>query len=243
MNAVQPRYRRIILKISGESFCAPGSSGLQRQALDRVAAEIAEVARLGIQVAVVCGGGNYVRGAQQADELGLEPATADYMGMLATILNALALQDALQRAGQRVVVQTALAIERVGEPFHRQRCLEHLQNGRIVILAAGTGNPHVTTDSCAAIRGVELQADAVLKGTKVDGVYDDDPLRNPQARRFHRVTYAEVINRRLRVMDIGATELCEQHRLPVIVFNLFQPGALRSVVLGEELGTLMGPAT
>jgi uridylate kinase len=243
MSDAQPRYKRIILKISGEGFCPPGGFGVHRQPLDRVATEIGEVARLGVQIGVVCGGGNYLRGARHADDLGIDKATVDYMGMLGTVLNSLALQDALERLGHPTLIQSALAIDRVAERFDRRRCLEHLENGRLVILAAGTGNPHVTTDSCAAIRGVELQAEALLKGTKVDGVYDDDPARNPQARLFRHVTYAEVINRRLRVMDIGAAELCEQHGLPVIVFNLFKPGTLRRVVLGEDLGTVMGPPT
>jgi len=162
--------------------------------------------------------------------------------MLATVLNALPLQEALEQRGHGTRVLSALAIERVVEPFDRRRALRHLERGRVVILAGGTGNPHVTTDSCASIRGIELGVDALLKGTKVDGVYDDDPARNPAARLFSYVTYRQVINERLRVMDIGAMEMCEQYQLPVIVFNLFQTGALRRIILGEPLGTRVGPA-
>jgi uridylate kinase len=237
----QPQYKRIILKISGEAFCTPDGFGIHRQPLDRISCEISEVVKLGVQVAVVPGGGNFLRGGVVADELGIERSTADYMGMLATVLNALALQEALERQGHPTRVQSALAIARVGEPFDRRQCLRHLEAGHTVILAAGTGNPHVTTDSCASIRGVELNADALLKGTKVDGVYSDDPARDPDAQLYHEVTYKQVINERLRVMDIGATEMCEQYQLPVIVFNLFKPGTLRRIILGENLGTRMGP--
>jgi uridylate kinase len=242
MSQTPARYRRIILKISGESLSPPGEYGLQRAALDRVAAEIGEVIRLGVQVAVVVGGGNFLRGAQWATDLGVARATADYMGMLATVLNALALQEALEHLGHETRVLSALAIDRIGEPFNRRRALGHLEKGRVVILAGGTGNPHVTTDSCASIRGVELGVEVLLKGTKVDGVYNDDPVRNPNARLFDRVTHEQIVNDRLRIMDIGAIEMCEQYRLPVIVFNLFKPGTLRRIILGESLGTLVGPA-
>jgi len=242
MTVAQPQYRRVLLKISGEAFCPPGGFGLQREPLDRIASEIAETAALGVQIAVVCGGGNYLRGANFADELGLDRATADYMGMLATVLNSLALQEALERHGREARVQSALPISRIGEPFDRRRSLRHLAKGRIVLLAAGTGNPHVTTDSCAAMRAAELRADLLLKATKVDGVYDSDPARNPGAKMYTHVTYDEVIDRRLRVMDISATELCQQYAIPVVVFNLFQPGVLKRVVLGEPLGTRVGPA-
>jgi uridylate kinase len=240
MGQARPRYRRVILKISGESFCAPGGLGLQQEALARIGGEIAEVAALPVQVAVVVGGGNFLRGATSGQALGIGRATADYMGMLATVLNGLALQDTLEALGQPARVQSALSIARACEAFDRRRCLEHLASGRVVILVAGTGNPHVTTDSCASIRGVELEADVLLKGTKVDGVYDSDPATNPDARRYERVSYAEVIEGRLGVMDIGAAEMCERYGLPVIVFNLMSPGHLRRVVMGEPLGTFMG---
>jgi len=234
-----PRYKRAILKISGESFCTPGSFGVQREPLDRIATEIRDVAALGVQIGVVCGGGNFLRGAHSAEELGIDRATADYMGMLGTVLNALALHDTLERLGQPARIHSALAIARIGLPFERHRCIEDLEQGRVAILAAGTGNPHVTTDSCAAIRAIELKADVLLKGTKVDGVYDADPARSPQAKLYTHVTYDQVIDGRLRVMDIAATELCQQYHVPVAVFNLFTQGTLRRVILGEALGTRM----
>ncbi len=242
MSAAQPQYRRAILKISGEGFCPPGGFGVHRDPLDRIAGEVADVAALGVQIGVVCGGGNFLRGVNSAQELGMNRSAADYMGMLGTVLNSIALQDALQRRGVEARLQSALAIARIGEPFHRERCLRHFEKGRVVLLAAGTGNPHVTTDSCAAIRGVELEADVLLKGTKVDGVYDDDPAKNPDAKLYDDVTYEQVINGRLRVMDIGAAEMCEQYSLPVVVFNLFEPGTLKRVVQGEHVGTRMGAA-
>jgi uridylate kinase len=238
----QPRYKRAILKISGESFCTPGGFGVQREPLDRIATEIAEVAALGVQIGVVCGGGNFLRGEPAAQDLGLDRATADYMGMLGTVLNALALHDTLERLGRPARIHSALAIARIGLPFERHRCIEHLEQGRVVVLAAGTGNPHVTTDSCAAIRAVELKADVLLKGTKVDGVYDADPAQNAGAKLYAHVTYDQVIDGRLRVMDIAATEICQQYRLPVVVFNLFTHGMLRRVIVGEAVGTRMDDA-
>ncbi|MCH8805123.1 MAG: UMP kinase [Planctomycetes bacterium] len=240
MNENTPRYGRIILKISGEGFCGPGGFGIEREALDRVAGEVLGVTELGVQLAIVVGGGNFLRGANFAGELGIELPTADYMGMLATVLNALALQEALERQGLTTRVQSALEISRVCEPFIRRRCDRHLQKNRVVILAAGTGNPHVTTDSCAALRAAELNADALLKATKVDGVYDSDPAKNPDARLYKRITYNQVIDGRLRVMDVSAIDVCQQHNVPIIVFNLFTPGAMRRVVLGEPIGTHVG---
>jgi len=242
MDQHKPHYRRVLLKVSGEGFCAPGELGIQREQLDRVASEIGGVAELGVQLAVVVGGGNFFRGARFASDLGIEVATGDYMGMLATVLNALALQEALERRGHVTRVQSALFIQRVCEPFIRRRALRHLDKGRIVILAGGTGNPHVTTDSCAALRAAELRADVLLKATKVDGVYDDDPKTNPQARRYERMTYNDVIDGRLQVMDVSAIDICQQHQVPIVVFNLFRPGTLRRVVLGEALGTLISEA-
>jgi uridylate kinase len=236
----QPRYRRVLLKISGEGFCPPGQFGIHPEPLDRVTGEIEEVIELGVQVAVVVGGGNFLRGESFSQDLGIHVATADYMGMLATVLNALALQEVLERRGHPTRVQSALSIQRACEPFVRRRAVRHLEKGRVVILAAGTGNPHVTTDSCAALRAAELGADVLLKATKVDGVYDDDPRRNPQARLYERMTYNDVINGRLKVMDLSAVDVCQQHGIPIIVFNLFKPGTLRRVVLGEPLGTRVG---
>lgn len=239
MTDAKPRYKRILLKLSGEGFCPPGGFGIHREPLDRIAHEILNVTELGVQVAVVVGGGNFMRGAQFAGELGIELATADYMGMLATVLNALALQEALERLGAVTRVQSALTISRVAESFIRRRCIRHLEKGRIVILAAGTGNPHVTTDSCAALRAAELRANALLKATKVDGVYSADPRKDSAAKLYHKVTYNQVIDERLRVMDVSAIDVCQQHDVPIIVFNLFEPGTMRRIVCGEELGTLV----
>lgn len=235
----KPAYERVLLKISGEGFCPPGSFGIHGAPLDRIAEEVSSVVELGVQVAVVVGGGNFLRGAAFAKELAIENAVADYMGMLATVLNALALQEALERRGHPTRVQSALSISRVCEPFIRRRALRHLEKGRVVILGAGTGNPHVTTDSCAALRAAELNADALLKATKVDGVYDADPRQDASARRYDRLTYNQVIDGRLKVMDVSAIDVCQQHDVPIVVFNLFAPGTMRRVVLGEPLGTVV----
>lgn len=235
-----PRYRRVLLKISGEGFCPPGEFGIHPGPLEQIAGEVMDVARMGVQVAVVVGGGNFLRGANFSRELKIDLATADYMGMLATVLNALALQEALERLGAVTRVQSALSISRVCESFIRRRAMRHLEKGRIVVLAAGTGNPHVTTDSCAALRAAELNAEALLKATKVDGVYDSDPKTNPAAKRYERVSYNEVIDGRLKVMDVSAIDVCQQHKVPIIVFNLFKPGSMREVVLGHPHGTYVG---
>lgn len=240
MSQAQPRYPRVVLKISGEGFCPPGGFGIHRAELDQVARQVDEVLQLGVQIAIVVGGGNFLRGARFAEELGIAIATGDYMGMLATVLNALALQEALERLGHTTRVQSALSIARVCEPFIRRRAIRHLEKNRVVVLAGGTGNPHVTTDSCAALRAVEIGAAVLLKATKVDGVYDDDPKRNPSARRYERLSYNQVIDQRLRVMDVSAVDICQQHNVPIIVFNLFKPGTLRRVALGEPLGTFVG---
>lgn len=234
------RYRRVLLKVSGEGFCPPGEFGIHREQLDRMATEIRNVADAGVQIAVVVGGGNLMRGARSARELGIELATADYIGMLGTVMNALALQEALERMGQQTRVQSALTMTRVCEPFIRRRCLRHLEKGRVVILAAGTGNPHVTTDSCAALRAAELRVDLLLKATKVDGVYNSDPVTNPDAKLFERMTYNEVIDGRLRVMDVSAIDVCQQHRVPIFVFNLFKPGTIGRILAGEHCGTYVG---
>lgn len=240
MTEEQAKYKRVVLKISGEGFCPPGSFGIHREELDRIANEISNVANLGVQVAVVCGGGNFMRGATFSRDLGIDIATADYMGMLATVLNALSLQEALERLEQTTRVQSALSISRVCEPFIRRRCIRHMEKGRIVILAAGTGNPHVTTDSCAALRAAELEADALLKATKVDGVYDKDPKTNPDAKLYEQLSYNEVIDQRLKVMDVSAIDVCQQHNVPIVVFNLLKPGTMSRVLLGEDVGTHVG---
>lgn len=234
------KYSRVLLKISGEAFCRRDGFGIHRDALDQIAAEIAAVKELGVELAVVVGGGNFMRGASFATELDIHLATADYMGMLATVLNALALQEGLERLGIPTRVQSSLSISRVCESFIRRRCIRHLEKGRIVIMAAGTGNPHVTTDSCAALRAAEIDAKVLLKATKVDGVYDKDPKKHSDARLFDQVSYNEVIDRRLKVMDVSAIDVCQQHHVPIIVFNLFNKGMMKRIVLGEKLGTHVG---
>lgn len=233
----KPAYGRVLLKISGEGFCPPGGFGIHRGPLDRLSQEIKQVLDLGVQVAVVVGGGNFLRGANFRDDLDIHAATADYMGMLGTVLNALGLQEGIERLGHDTRVQSALSISRVCEPFIRRRAIRHLEKGRVVILAGGTGNPHVTTDSCAALRSAELGVDVLLKATKVDGVYDDDPKKNPNAKLYDHLTYNQVIDGRLKVMDVSAVDICQQHEVPIIVFNMLEPGTMRRVVLGEKLGT------
>jgi len=231
------RYRRIVLKISGEGFCQPGGFGLDGETINRIAAEIDTVARLGVQVAVVVGGGNFLRGASLAEDSDIHPASAHYMGMLATVINALALQETLEAHGRVTRVQSAIPIAPVCEPFIRRRCISHLEKGRIVILGAGTGRPFVTTDSAAALAAVELGADVLLKATKVDGVYSADPMKDRSAKRYGALTYNQVINDRLKVMDVSAIDMCQQHGVPIVVFSLMKPGNMRRAVLGEPVGT------
>jgi len=239
MSARKPKYRRVVLKISGEGFCRSGQSGIDQQQLQSIARQIADVANLNVQTAVVVGGGNFIRGATIAQQALLQPATAHYMGMLATVLNGLALQDALEAMDIATRLQSAINISAVCEPFIRRRCIRHLEKGRTVILSAGTGNPFVTTDTCAALRATEIGADVLLKATKVDGVFDKDPVTHPDAKRFDRLTYDEVIDRRLKVMDVSAVDLCQQHRVPIVVFNLTEPGNMKRVVIGDSVGTLV----
>jgi len=234
-----PKYDRVVLKISGEGLCRPGQSGLDGVELQRIAREIKLVADSGVQLTVVVGGGNIVRGDDIAVDTPIEVVTGHYMGMLATVINALAIQDALEAIGVPTRVQSAVAVDRVCEKFIRRRALRHLQKGRVVIFAGGTGNPFVTTDSCAALRASEIAADVVLKATKVDGVYSADPQTDPSAKLFDRLTYDEVLDRRLGVMDLAAIDLCRKNGIPLVVFNLNEPGRMRAVVLGERLGTLI----
>jgi len=236
--AKAPAYRRILLKLSGEALMGEASYGIERQTIDRIVAEIGEVVRLGVQVAVVIGGGNIFRGVAPG-AAGMDRATADYMGMLATLMNALALQDALRRAGVESRVQSALRIDQVAEPYIRGRALRHLEQGRVVIFAAGTGNPFFTTDTAAALRGREMAVDIVLKATKVDGVYTADPMKDTSAKRYPSLTLDEAIVKNLRVMDATALALCRDQNMLLKVFSIFQPGALRRVVMGEDEGTLV----
>lgn len=235
----EPRWRRVLLKLSGEAFAGERGSGLDYSIIGSLAQQIVDAHRLDVEIAVVIGGGNIIRG-QQAAVAGIDRATADYMGMLATVINALALQDAIERRGVPTRVQTAIQMFQVAEPFIRRRAIRHLEKGRVVILAAGTGNPYFTTDTAAALRALEIHAQAFLKATNVDGIYDTDPRRDPNAKRFSYITYSEAIARQLRVMDLTALTLCMENRLPIVVFNIARPGNVVRAVLGEDIGTLVG---
>jgi uridylate kinase len=235
----KPKYHRVLLKISGEGLCADGDSGIDGVVLDSLAREIKLVVDLDVQLSIVVGGGNIVRGSVIAEESPVEATTGHYMGMLATVINALAVQDTLESLGVPTRVQSAIAIDRVCEPFIRRRAIRHLEKGRVVIFAGGTGNPFVTTDTGGALRAVEIRADALLKATKVDGVYTDDPLKNPDAQRIEHLTYDDVINKRLAIMDVSAVDLCQRSRIPIIVFNLKKPGNMRAVVEGQDVGTVI----
>jgi uridylate kinase len=233
-----PIFKRILLKLSGEALMGDEAYGIHRETVSRIVTEIAEISGLGVEIGVVIGGGNIFRGAALGAE-GMDRATADYMGMLATVMNALALQDAMRRAGLNARVQSALNIEPVVEPYIRGKAIRYLEEGRVVIFAAGTGNPFFTTDTAAALRGREIEAEIVLKATKVDGIYTSDPMKDRSAIRFPRLSFDEAINRNLRVMDATAFALCREQRLPINVFSIFKPGALRAVVCGENEGTLV----
>jgi len=233
-----PAYTRILLKLSGEALMGDDPYGINRGVVERIVAQVKEVAELGVQVGVVIGGGNIFRGVSQG-AAGMDRATADYMGMLATVINALALQDAMNRAGLVARVQSALNIEPVCEPYIRGKAIRYLEEGKVVIFAAGTGNPFFTTDTAAALRGREVEAQVVLKATKVDGVYTADPLKDPTATRYEKITLDEAFVKNLKVMDATALALCRDQRLPINVFSIFKEGALRRVVMGEPEGTLV----
>ena len=235
---MQPKYKRILLKLSGEALMGGDPYGINRETIDRIVAEIGAVARMGVEIGVVIGGGNIFRGIAPG-AAGMDRATADYMGMLATVMNALAWQDAMRRAGIAARVQSALNIEQVVEPYIRGKAIRYLEEGKIVIFAAGTGNPFFTTDTAAALRGSEIGAEIVVKATKVDGVYTADPMRDSAAQRFSRVSFDEAIGRQLKVMDATALTLCRDQKLPVNVCNIFKQDALRRVVSGEDEGTLV----
>ncbi len=225
-----------MLKLSGEALMGDQTFGIKPETTTQIAREIGEIQQLGVQVAIVIGGGNLFRGLV-ASARGMDRATADYMGMLATIINALALQDALEQVGVTTRVATAIEMRAVAEPFIRRRALRHLEKGRVVLFAAGTGNPYFTTDTAAALRAMEMRAEVILKGTKVDGVYTADPMIDKDADRYETISYLEVIDRRLKVMDATAITLCMDNKLPIIVFNLQKPGNLRRVIMGEPVGT------
>jgi uridylate kinase len=231
-------YQRILLKLSGEALCTRQGYGIDADTVRNIATEIKRVHDLGVEVAVVIGGGNIWRGADAAST-GIDRATADYMGMLATVMNSLAMQDAMEKLGMVTRVQTAIEMPPIAEPFIRRRAVRHLEKGRVVILAAGSGNPFFTTDTAAALRAVELNAQVLFKATKVDGVYDDDPMRNPKARKFEELSYMRALNMGLKVMDSTALSLCKDNHMPIVVFNLNQPGALEALMHGEKCGTLV----
>jgi uridylate kinase len=236
--AMKPAYKRILLKLSGEALMGDDAYGVNRETIDRIVSEVKEVVGLGVEVGVVIGGGNIFRGMAPA-AAGMDRATADYMGMLATVMNALALQDAMRRQGLKSRVQSAINIEQVAEPYIRGKAMRYLEEGRVVIFAAGTGNPFFTTDTAAALRGMEMNVDIVVKATKVDGVYTDDPKTHPDAMRYQRVSFDEAIVKKLKVMDATALTLCRDQKLPICVFSIFKAGALKRVVLGEDEGTLV----
>jgi uridylate kinase len=234
----QPKFRRILLKLSGEAMGDSQGQGINPESVADMAQQIREVRELGVQVVVVIGGGNIFRGLT-GSERGIERATGDYMGMLATIINSLALQDALEKQGVATRVQSAISVAQVAEPFIRRRAVRHLEKGRVVIFAAGTGNPYFSTDTAAALRSNEIGAEVILKATKVDGIYDSDPNLNPQARRYDQVGYSEALQKRLKIMDATAFALCQDNKMPIIVFNFSVPHNLKKVVLGEQVGTLV----
>ena len=238
MGSPEFRYNRVLLKISGDAFCSKPGSGIDTEEVERVADRTREVAALGVQLAVVMGGGNIVRGSELSRS-GANRATADYMGMLATVVNGLALQDALERKGVDTRLQTAIWMQELAEPYIRRRCIRHLDKGRVVLLVGGTGNPHFTTDTTAALRGAEIGADVLLKATKVDGVYDADPVKHPEAKKLTHLTYAEVLTRQLRVMDMTAISLAGDNHLPVVVFDLLTPGNIKKALLGEPVGSMV----
>src|SRR5213083_2446754 len=231
----RPAYKRILLKISGEVLAGDQAFGIDSRMIEYIASEIAEVAAMGVEVAVVIGGGNIYRGIDAADG-GMERASADYMGMLATMLNALALQNALEKQGAVTRVQSAIEMRQLAEPYIRRRAIRHLEKKRVIIFAAGTGNPYFSTDTTAALRAMEIKAEVILKATKVDGIYDKDPVKNPDARRFDSLTYMDVLKKGLAVMDSTAISLCMDHNLPIIVFNVKEKGNIKRIVLGEQLG-------
>lgn len=233
-----PAYKRVLLKLSGEALMGDDPFGINRDTIERMVADIGEVVALGVELAIVIGGGNIFRGVALGAS-GMDRATADYMGMMATVMNAMALQDAMRRAGVEARVQSALNIEQVVEPYIRPKAMRYLEEGKVVIFAAGTGNPFFTTDTAAALRGSEVGAQVVLKATKVDGVYSADPKKDPRATRFTSLTFDEALARKLQIMDATAFALCRDQKLPIKVFDIGKPGALKRVVLGEDEGTLV----
>jgi len=233
-----PAYKRILLKLSGEALMGEQNYGIDPAVASQIARDVAEIQSLGVETAIVIGGGNIFRGVA-ASARGMDRATADYMGMLATIINALALQDALEQAGVPTRVVTAIEMRAVAEPFIRRRAIRHLEKRRVVVFGAGTGNPYFSTDTAAALRAMEIKADVIMKGTKVDGIYDADPMLQPNASRFDRISYLEVLDKGLKVMDATAISLCMDNHLPIVVFNLKTPGNIKRAIAGEPIGSLV----
>jgi uridylate kinase len=238
LTSAQPAYNRVLLKLSGEALIGEQGYGIDPVVSTQIAREIREIQQMGVQTAVVIGGGNIFRGVA-ASARGMDRATADYMGMLATVINALALQDALEQHGVVTRVMTAIEMRAVAEPFIRRRAIRHLEKGRVVVLGAGTGNPYFSTDTAAALRAMEIRADVILKATKVDGVYDADPMINADATRYDRITYLQLLARGLKVMDATAVSLCMDNRMPIIVFNLHTPGNIKRAIAGEPVGSVV----
>lgn len=232
------KYDRVLLKLSGEALMGEQGYGIDQKVVNTIAEEIKDALSLGVEIAVVIGGGNIFRGLE-ASAKGIERASADYMGMLATVLNALALQNALEKAGVMTRVQSAIEMKELAEPYIRRRAMRHLEKKRVVIFAAGTGNPYFTTDTAAALRAIEIGARVILKATKVNGVYSDDPLKNPRAKKFNTLTYIDLLKKGLKVMDATAISLCMDNNLPIIVFNLRQKGNIKKVLRGEKIGTII----
>ncbi|MFO7767534.1 MAG: UMP kinase [bacterium] len=232
------KYKRVLLKLSGEALCGEQGFGIDAATVNYLAEEIKEIYLMGVEVGIVIGGGNIFRGLTAAAD-GMDRVSADYMGMLATVINSLAVQDALEKYDVHTRVQTAIDMQEVAEPFIRRRAIRHLEKGRVVIFAAGTGNPYFTTDTAASLRAIEIEADVIIKGTKVDGVYSEDPMENPDAERFDSLSYLDVLKKGIKVMDATAVSLCMDNQLPILVYNLSESGALKRIMQGEKVGTLV----
>lgn len=233
-----PKYKRVLLKLSGEALQGPGQFGINSDVIEYVSEEIKSICSLGVETAIVIGGGNIFRGVSSSSK-GMDRSTADYMGMLATVINALALQDFLERKELPTRIQTALEIKQVAEPFIKRRAMRHLEKGRIVIFAAGTGNPFFTTDTAATLRALQMGADIIMKATKVDGIYDKDPVKNKDASKFSELTYMEILKKGLKIMDATSISLCMEGNIPIVVFDLFEKGSIEKVIRGEKIGTIV----
>jgi uridylate kinase len=238
MLPMSPKYKRVLLKLSGESLMGDKNFGLDSNVIAQYAKEVKQITDMGVQVAFVIGGGNIYRGMNEADT-GIERAQGDYMGMLATVINGMAVQSGLEKAGVNTRLQSAIKMEQIAEPYIRRRAIRHLEKGRVVIFGAGTGNPYFTTDTAGSLRAIEIKADVILKGTRVDGIYSADPEKDPTATKYENISFSDCISKKLNVMDMTAFTLCMENQLPIIVFDMNQPGNLKNVILGEKVGTLV----